>query len=238
MQRYFVSHIDDENNIVLSQDDSYHIVKVMRMSIGDRIEVVSLGIEYVCEIIELDNIVKCRVVEKLEEKTRKIPKIVLAQSLVKEQKMDYILQKSTELGVFEIIPVLTERSIIKVDNKEFKKIERWKKVLKEASEQSKRNDIPRIEKICKLDELKSLNFTHKYICSVNEKSKTIKSVLSKVDIDDTILFVIGPEGGLSEKEEKLLFENGFEAISFGDNVLRTETASLFVLSAINYEFMR
>lgn len=238
MQRYFVSHIDDENNIVLSQDDSYHIVKVMRMSIGDRIEVVSLGIEYVCEIIELDNIVKCRVVEKLEGKTRKIPKIVLAQSLVKEQKMDYILQKSTELGVFEIIPVLTERSIIKVDNKEFKKIERWKKVLKEASEQSKRNDIPRIEKICKLDELKSLNFTHKYICSVNEKSKTIKSVLSKVDIDDTILFVIGPEGGLSEKEEKLLLENGFEAISFGDNVLRTETASLFVLSAINYEFMR
>lgn len=238
MQRYFVPKIDDFNDIRLSDDDSYHIIKVMRMEIKDKIEVISLGVLYICEIFDLNSIVRCRVVETLGEKVRKIPKVTIAQALVKEQKMDYILQKAAELGVYEIIPTSCERSVVKAEGKEFKKIDRWRKVLKEASEQSKRNDIPLIEKICKLDELKSLDFTHKFICSVNEKSKTIKSVLSKVDIDDKILFVIGPEGGLSEKEEKLLMKSGFQAISFGDNVLRTETASLFILSVINYEFLR
>ncbi|MBO5375329.1 MAG: 16S rRNA (uracil(1498)-N(3))-methyltransferase [Bacilli bacterium] len=238
MQRYFVSKIDNYEDIILSEDDSYHIIKVMRMSLKDKIEVVCSGVLHICEITSLDKVVKCRVIESVLENVRKIPKVTIAQALVKEQKMDYILQKSTELGVFEIIPISCERSVVKPDGKETKKIERWRKVLKEASEQSKRTDIPKIERICKLDELKSLDFTHKFICSVNEKSKSIKSVLSKVDIDDKILFVIGPEGGLSEKEEKLLMESGFEAISFGDNVLRTETSSLFILSVVNYEFLR
>ena len=160
------------------------------------------------------------------------------QSLVKEQKMDYILQKSTELGVDEIIPLNAERSIIKIDNKENKKIERWNKVLKEASEQSKRNTIPILDKIYSLKDLKDIDIKHKYICSVKEKEKTIKSILSKISISDTILFVIGPEGGLSDKEEEILVESGFERITLGSNVLRTETASSFILSAIDYEFMR
>lgn len=238
MQRYFAKEIGKDYSFELSLDDSYHITKVMRMNVGDNIEVVFNENEYICEITSLEKCVKCKINTKLEKKERKIPKVVIAQALVKEQKMDYILQKSTELGVFSIIPIFTERSIIKVDTKENKKIERWNKVLKEASEQSKRCDIPVLSSILKLEELSKLDFTYKYVCSVNEKSKTIKSVLSKVDISDTMLLVIGPEGGLSKKEEEYLMNHGFESISFGDNVLRTETASLFVLSAINYEFMR
>ena len=95
-----------------------------------------------------------------------------------------------------------------------------------------------MNKIYSLKDLKDIDIKHKYICSVKEKEKTIKSILSKISISDTILFVIGPEGGLSDKEEEMLVESGFERITLGSNVLRTETASSFILSAIDYEFMR
>ena len=167
-----------------------------------------------------------------------MPNVIIAQALVKEQKMDYILQKSCELGVSSIIPFNSERSLIKLDGNDEKKISRWNKILKEASEQSKRCDVPSLENIVDIRYLINLPFKHKYVCSVNEKTKTIKSVLSNVDISDTIIFVIGSEGGLSESEEEKLIKNGFVPISLGNNVLRTETASSFVLSAVCYEFMR
>ena len=237
MQRYFSKTLNN-NYFTLSEEDSYHIKTVMRMKETDKIEVIYENNGYICEIVSIDTNVKCKIVDNLKTKEKNIPNVVIAQALVKEQKMDYILQKTTELGVYSIIPVSTERSIVKLDTKENKKIERWNKVLKEASEQSKRYDIPILQKVLKLEELIKLDIKYKYICSVNEKSKTIKSVLSKLDINDTILLVIGPEGGLSKKEEEYLMNHGFESLSFGENVLRTETASLFVLSAINYEFMR
>lgn len=237
MQRYFVDKIDGDF-LTISSDDSYHIVKVMRMKVNDKIEVVCNQNEYLCQIVAIEDSVKCKVISSFVEKKRRIPKVAIAQSLVKEQKMDYILQKATELGVDEIIPIYTERSIVKLEKKEDKKKERWKKVLKEASEQSKRVEIPNLENVISLKELLNKKYDFKFICSVNEKTKTIKSVLSKVDISDTILFVIGPEGGLSSKEEEMLLLNGFETVSLGSNVLRTETASSFVLSAISYEFMR
>ena len=237
MQIYF-SKLKEDDIFTLSKEDSYHIIRVMRMNKQDKVEVVDNQKEYICEIISLDENVKCKILEEIKEKEKKIPHVIIVQSLVKEQKMDYILQKSTELGVDEIIPLNAERSIIKIDNKENKKIERWNKVLKEASEQSKRNTIPILDKIYSLKDLKDIDIKHKYICSVKEKEKTIKSILSKISISDTILFVIGPEGGLSDKEEEMLVESGFERITLGSNVLRTETASSFILSAIDYEFMR
>ena len=237
MQRYFANEIKN-NTFELSKDDTYHITKVMRMNKEDKIEVVFNEKEYICEITELENSVKCRIISELEKKERKIPKVTIAQALVKEQKMDYILQKATELGAYEIIPIATERSIVKLDTKENKKIERWNKVLKEASEQSKRRDIPVLTRVLDINKIANLPYDYKLICSVNENTKTIKSILSKVNIDDTILLVIGPEGGLSQSEEEKLIKEGFTSITFGENVLRTETASLFALSVINYEFLR
>ncbi len=236
MQRYFVNN--KENNIVtINNEDSHHIKNVMRMSLHEKVELVYQNNLYIGEIIALDNNVKCKIIEEKENKEKKIPKVIIAQALVKEKKMDYILQKSCELKAFEIIPLNTERSVVKLDKNDSKKIERWCKILKEASEQSKRVNIPKIDKILDLKELKDIKADNKYICSVKENIKTIKSVLSNINNSDTIIFVIGPEGGLSEKEEDLLQSYGYERISFGENVLRTETASLFVLSAINYEFL-
>ena len=237
MQRYFVNE-KVGNSFFIAADDSYHIIKVMRMQLKDKIEIVFQDKLFLCEIVKLSPNVKCDIVKEFNNEKLILPKVSIAQSLVKEQKMDYILQKSTELGVYEIIPMYTERSIIKVKDKYDKKIERWKKVVKEASEQSKRFTLPYLNRIIDLKELIKEKYDFKFICSVNEKTKTIKNVLSNVNINDTILFVIGPEGGFSEKEEKLLVDNGFQPITLGENVLRTETSSTFVLSVINYHFMR
>ena len=235
MQRYFVRHKENDS-FFLSDDDSYHVVTVMRMKINDTVEIVYENRVYLSSIVSLEKNVCCKIIKELDNINNHL-NVVIAQALVKEQKMDYILQKSCELGVSEIIPINTSRSIVKVDKNDSKKIVRWEKILKEASEQSKRNFIPKIGTILDIKELIKLPFNHKFLCSVNEKSKTIKTVLSNVSISDTIIFVIGPEGGFSENEEELLISNGYIPISLGNNVLRTETASLFILSVVNYKFM-
>lgn len=235
MQRYFCNSNSD--TFTLSSEDSYHITKVMRYDIGTKIEVVSNEELYLSEIINLTPLVIAKKQEKICVNLDKL-NITIVQSLVKEQKMDYILQKGTELGASSFIPLITERSVVKINNKETKKIERWNTIVKEASEQSKRLDIPSVLSCCTIKELAKLDYDYKLLCSVNEMSKSIKTVLSNINISDRILIVVGPEGGFTNQEEEELINNGFISVSLGDRVLRTETASLFVLSIINYIFMR
>ena len=130
MQRYF-SNQKQEDSFLLSKEDSYHIKTVMRMKIGDLVEVVYHQEGYLCEILNLEEEISVRILDKQEETPELQFKVTIAQSLVKEQKMDYILQKSTELGVNEIIPYQAERSIVKIDGKIDKKLERWQKIMKE-----------------------------------------------------------------------------------------------------------
>ena len=235
MQRYFKN--TNLDIFELSEDDSYHIIKVMRNKIGDKIEVVIDNNLFICEIVEIKDIVKVRRVEEVECDSELPCYVTIAQSLVKEQKMDLILQKSCELGVSEIIPINATRSIVKLDKKETKKIERWNKILKEASEQSKRVVIPRVNEIMDIKDLANLDYDIKILCTVNELSTSLKNVLSKDLNNLKILLVIGPEGGFTDNEEKILIDKGFISTSFGRRVLRTETASLYALSIINYILM-
>ena len=235
MQRYFCNSNNDIFN--LSKEDSYHITKVMRYSIGDKIEIVNNKCLYISEIIETNPLVVAKEIEKVDC-TDTTLNVTIVQSLVNEQKMDYILQKGTELGVEDFIPLITTRSVVKVNDKVNKKVERWNTITKEASEQSKRLTIPKVNNPYTIKELISLDYDYKILCSVNEVSKDIKTVLSNVKESDKILVVIGPEGGFTKEEESKLIEGGFISVSLGNRVLRTETASLFVLSIINYIFMR
>ena len=236
MQRYFKE--TNQDIFELSNDDSYHIIKVMRNNIGDKIEVVIDKQLYICEIIKMDNLVTVKKIEEVECDSELPCYVTIAQSLVKEQKMDLILQKSCELGASEIIPINTTRSIVKLDKKETKKIDRWNKILKEASEQSKRVVIPNVKEIMDIKDLAKLDYDIKILCTVNELSTSLKKVLSKDLNNVKIILVIGPEGGFTDNEEKILIDNGFISTSFGNRVLRTETASLYALSIINYILMR
>lgn len=235
MQRYFVNKIES-NTFTLNNDDSYHLGKVMRAKEKDLVEIIYKEETYICKVDELIPFVKCSIIEKKELKEDFIPKVTIAQSLVKEQKMDYVLQKSTELGVDKIIPLRVKRSIIKLDKNDNKKIDRWQKIVHEASEQSKRVSIPKVENISDISDLIKFDYDYKILCSVNEMSTTLKRGLQNISKSDTILIVIGPEGGFDPSEEEMLINNGFTSVSLGSRVLRTETVSSFVLGVINYIF--
>ena len=235
MQRYF-STIKEGNEYLLSSDDAYHIKKVMRMKIGDKIEIVDNKKVYLCEIITLDP-VKVKVINEIEEIHDNKHQIIIVQSLVNENKMDLILQKGTELGMTSFYGYKAINSVVKENDKSDKKILRWQKIVKEASEQSKRNDIPNIEGIVDIKGLCKLKASIKIILSVKEKSNTLKKVLQNNNSCDTMIIVIGPEGGFEDKEENQLIANGFIPTTLGNRVLRTETASIACLSMINYEWM-
>ena len=234
MQRYFAKGKND-NLFVLEESDIHHICNVMRMRDGDFIEVVYDGILYKCKVsisdnvnVYFDSILDNHVVSNRE--------IVLIIPVLKEQKMDLVLQKSTELAVDRIIPIVTERCVVKVDAKEEKKINRWNRIVKEASEQCKRISIPVIDNIRNIDDL---NYSDgvKFVCSTREFSKNIKNVMHNILECAKMYIVVGPEGGLSIKEEDKLNDMGFVSISLGNRILRVETVPICLLSILNYEML-
>lgn len=234
MQRYF-SDKKIDNKLILSNDDMYHIKKVMRMNTNDLIEVVYDKKLHICKITDtLGEVIIDKVLDDYNEMSKKV---IICQSLVNEQKMDFILQKCTELGVYAFYPYKAYNSVIKDNGKSDKKVLRWQKIVKEASEQSKRNIIPEVHDFIDINGLCKLSGDLKIICTVNSFEKNIKKVLEENLICDTIIIVIGPEGGFDKIEEDKIINSGFIPVTLGKRVLRSETASLVILSMINYEWM-
>lgn len=230
MQRYFIKNKD----MLLEESDIRHIKKVMRMNINDKIEVVYNNKLHICEITSLEPF-NIKVIEKLDEDKKAKIELTVAVALVKEQKMDLILQKLTELGVSRIIPVSMERSIVKLDKERFnKKKVRWESICKEASEQSKRTNIPIIEDIKSIKDLTKEGADLKLVASTKEKEKLLNYYLQSIEDCAKIIMVIGPEGGISDKEEDILVSNGYNRVSFGNLIFRVETATIYVASIINY----
>lgn len=247
MPRFFVKteQIQDETITILGEDVK-HIKNVLRKDKGDKIEICNQenGRTYNCQIDKIeDNSIIAKIAEQIEEKEDKI-KIDIYQGLPKADKMELIIQKSVELGANAIIPVAMKRCVVKIDSKdEDKKISRWQKIAESAAKQSGRNEIPEIrhietiEKIAKLiDEYDSLIVAYE-----NEKDNTIKEELLqlKEKLQEkrkiNIALVIGPEGGLEEKDVELLKQSGARIVTLGNRILRTETVALNVLSVIRYE---
>ena len=236
MQRYFTNKKVD-NEFILNEDDLYHIKTVMRMKDNDQIIVVMDKKAYLCCLENVKDNIKIIIKNELPKVDYNTPDVTLIIPILKEQKMDLILQKSTELGVSKIIPIITKRSIVKVnESSQDKKIDRWRRIVKEASEQSHRVEIPEVLPIRTIDQLKDLDGFN-LVCSTKEKVKNIKLVMKNVKTCDKINLVIGPEGGLDELEEERLNKMGFESITLGNRIMRVETVPLFLLSVINYEFM-
>lgn len=235
MQRYFSIN----EKLELSKDDIHHIINVMRMKKDDKIEIVYDKKIYLCNInlIEKNN-VEYSIIKEIQINNELNKKITIAFALVNETKTDYILQKCCELGAYEFIPLNMKNSKIKLDKKQDKKVERWNKITKEASEQSFRNIAPKVNNILSLKELVKLDYDLKIIASTKEKEKNIKNILQNSKEYDNIIIVIGPEGGIDNSEEEFLKENSFIPVSLGKSILRVETAPIFVMSAVRYELMR
>lgn len=233
MQRYFTKE-KDTDYLILEKDDIHHIKNVMRNKEGDLIECIYNEKLYICKITDPTSN-KVQIIEEKQDNNETNYDLTVAIALVKEQKMDLILQKLTELGVSKIIPVSMERSIVKLDQNKFnKKLERWQKICKEASEQSKRNKIPEILDVHTIKQLKEISRDKKFICSTRNSTNLVNNYLQKQDDYATMIFVIGPEGGISPKEEDLLESYGYIPISLGSRIMRVETAAIYIASIINF----
>lgn len=234
MQRYFAIR-KEKKTFILKDSDLHHIKQVMRMKVGTKIEVVYDSLVYECKINSI-NPFELEIIQQLEINTELKTQIILGVALVKEQKFDLILQKATELGVSSIVPIIMDRCIVKLsDDKIEKKLQRWNTICKEAAEQSFRNNIPMIYKPISIKELLHIESDLKLVCSVNEQQKNLKTYLQNENSYGKILLVIGPEGGISPKEEEYLVNNNFNSVSLGNRVLRVETACLYACSVISYE---
>lgn len=236
MQRYFSSNKNGDY-FELCKDDMRHIKLVMRMIPGDNIEVVYNKNVYLCCIENVNQEYKIKALESRKKTEKNTPYINLIIPFLKEVKLDLILQKSTEMGVDKITLIPMERSIIRFDESKLeKKVSRWNRIIKEASEQSMRNTIP--ELIIKNGIKDIIDFDGvKLICSTNEVENNIKKMFQKHKTCDTMNIVVGPEGGISNVEEDFLTNNGFTKMTLGNQIMRVETVPLFLMSVINYEFM-
>lgn len=232
MQRYF-SEQKENDTLLLNKEDLYHIKTVMRMKKKDTIEVIYQNKLYICSY---EGNIYARI--KTEEKgNSKNTGVCLLIPLLKEQKLDFIIQKATELGVEEIHLYHAERSIVKIEEKKLpNKLERWNRISKEAAEQSKRYDIPKVKGIWSIKDIHREG-NKNFICSTVKGAKNVKSFLQNHTKYDKINIIIGPEGGFTEKEEEILCQNGFQKVSLGERIMRVETVPIFLMSIINYEYM-
>ncbi|WP_096201317.1 16S rRNA (uracil(1498)-N(3))-methyltransferase [Bacillus sp. FJAT-45350] len=246
MQRYFINKeqmVDEQ--VVINGDDVKHISRVMRMGIGDKI-ICSDGESRVvnCEIASIsEEEIVATILSDITNNSELSVHITIAQGLPKGDKLEYVVQKGTELGASSFIPVSLSRSIVKWDKKkEGKKIERLSKIAKEAAEQSHRSYLPTVEQTMSLAELLSVNQQYDVkIVAYEESAKEgehlgLGRALNSLKPGDKALVLVGPEGGLSEEEVNKLDEAGFIRASFGPRILRTETAPLYFLSAVSYHF--
>ncbi len=245
MQRYFLDNKNIIGNTVkITGDDFHHITRVMRMEPGEEIIAVNEdGLAAITKISEFTNdAVIATIIEWKNEESELPIKVAIVSGLPKGDKLEYIVQKGTELGATEFIPFIAARSVVKWDHKKAsKKIERLQKIAKEAAEQSHRSVLPTVQEPMTVAGLiqYAKSYDYKLIAFEEEAKRGEKAQLAKVltavQSGQSILFVFGPEGGLTIEEVSKLSEAGFSACGLGPRILRTETAPLYALAAVSYQ---
>ena len=215
-----------------------HIKNVLRCQKGEHIEICNseTSKNYLCEINKIEKEeIECNILENLRSNVETDIKVTIFQGLPKADKMEYIIQKSVELGAYDITPVEMKRCIVKLNEKDKeKKIQRWQKIAEVAAKQCKRDIIPKINNITNVKLICNIiqNYDIILVAYEKEKERTLKSELKKIKEynQKNIGIIIGPEGGLDEDDVKLLEESGAKVITLGNRILRTETVALNVLS--------
>ncbi|MBK5246234.1 MAG: 16S rRNA (uracil(1498)-N(3))-methyltransferase [Peptostreptococcaceae bacterium] len=242
MSRFFVNlkNIGEKFITITEKEDIHHITRVLRLKTDDEIDISDcVEWEYRTVITNIESeYIEARILDKQKFAREPKIKITLFQGLPKQGKMELIIQKAVELGVFQIAPVFTDRSVVTDNGKMGKKIERWQKIADEAVKQCKRGIIPRI-----LDEVKfkeMLNRLEKFDLVLfpyeNEEKRTIKDSLHSLKKNpQNVAIIIGPEGGFSDQEAAALKVAGADCVTLGKTVLRTETAGFAAIAMTMYE---
>ncbi len=240
MPRFFLSAEPDNGIYEITGDDAKHISFSLRMRCGEHIVICDgKGFDYDCVLSSMDGqTVRCEVLEKRPTVTESPVRIRLYQSVPKGDKLEYIVQKAVELGISEIVPVYSSRCIVKPDAKsEEKRQHRLSKIAEEAAKQCGRGIIPRILPHMRYaDAVKSVE-GKAFLCYEDEDSYSLKAYLSDFvkKEENTLSFFVGPEGGYAKEEVALALSQQIPSAKLGNRILRSETASGFVLSCLAYE---
>lgn len=233
---YFSGDLEINDKIRLPDDIAHHIRSVLRLKNNDNIFLFNnTKNEFLAQINDISKkVVNVTILNTIRGNTESNIKITLAQTLAKGQKMDYIVQKATELGVFEIIPLYSNRSIIKkVEDRADNKLSHWQKVAISACGQSERTNVPNIRPAIELNTwLKQCKDKHKLILTPSQNCYKLRDL----NIVDSVTILIGPEGGFGDDEIKLAESNHFVPISMGNRILRTETAGVAAIAILQALF--
>ena len=245
MPRFFVNQnqIDDEYITILGED-AHHISRSLRMAVGEHITISDMEkYEYECVLETFaDTFVKAKIIDKYISKTESPVRIHLYQALPKGDKLDLIIQKSVECGVYDITPFESERCVVKVKgDAEDRKTERRNKISIEAAKQCGRGIIPKVKQTVSFENMlkEASRFDVALFCYEGQGTKPLGNILrllkNEREIKD-IAVIIGSEGGFSQNEATSATEQGFYSIGLGKRILRAETAAIFAVSCITYEF--
>lgn len=241
MHHFFVTPDQvKEDKIYIEGSDVNHIKNVLRMKIGEELQISDgNNKQYLCEISSMDAEEICVIVkEELEHNTELPSKIYLFQGLPKGDKMELIVQKAVELGVYEIIPVATKRAVVKLDDKKAaKKTERWNGIAESGAKQSGRNVIPKVQSVLSYKE--AMQYAQKLDVvlipyELAEGMEETRQIIEAIVPGQSVGVFIGPEGGFEVDEVEYALSQGAKAITLGKRILRTETAGLTTLSILMY----
>ena len=246
MPKFFIKteNLKENEEIWITGSDVNHIKNVLRKKVDDKINICNSDTQknYECIIQNIEeNKIICKIISETKSMSESSLNITIFQGLPKSDKMELIIQKSTELGVKTIVPVITKRTVIKLKDKDKQnKVDRWRKIAEVAAKQSGRDIIPTIENIINIADIKFDEFDKIFVLYENEEKISIKDEIEQLKNDNkeelNIGIVIGPEGGFEQKEINKIKENkNVSIVTLGKRILRTETVALVVSGILMYE---
>ena len=247
MPRFFVTasqigvRDDGTKTVLILGDDASHIARSLRMEPGEPLVVCDMARrEYDCVIDSVGDSVTATVVSERESSSEPPYRATLYQALIKGDKFDTVVQKAVECGVSRIVPVLTDRCVVRLDKRDCaKKCARWQRIADEAAKQCGRGSLVPVEGMMTFKEALSdaASADISLFCYEGEETTSLKSALEKYDgAPGSVSFFIGPEGGFSVREAESSRDAGLSGVGLGGRILRTETAASFVLACLAYQY--
>ncbi|MBN1848937.1 MAG: 16S rRNA (uracil(1498)-N(3))-methyltransferase [Deltaproteobacteria bacterium] len=238
-----IEQIENQNGYsTISGSEARHITRVLRMKPGDRLVLIDMnGLRFQAVIESIGSKdVRVAIEKPLPAPPPPRIEITLCQAVLRSQPMDYIIQKICELGVYRIIPFLSQRTVVKLNNRDLdNKIKHWQKIAQSATKQSGSPIMTKISHITNFQDMMSRlseEMGVKVILWEEERSNDLKGFIRKTSFEEKIMGIVGPEGGFSPEEIKISRSVGFSSISLGHRILRAETAAVILSAVFQYEW--
>lgn len=239
--RFYIKEKPQESTyIFLEGEEHHHLSKVARIKPGEQVWLFEdNGKQYRARVEAIEQKKTRLLILETEQKREPKVRIILAQVLLKTKNMDLVIQKATELGTHTIVPVISDRTVVKMGDKQDKKLERWKRIAVEASKQCGRSTVPEIQPPLGLKTFIDGGKEARKLFLCERRGKSLRDILiypliEKIEKPSSIILLVGPEGGWTESEEQDIMDSHYEAVSLGSLRLRSETAAIVSLAMVSH----